>query len=176
MPLHKRMYISQITRKIDEHLNSHSCMSRVIFKMIAERSNGTSLTPFLDEYKRTPRFVSIIDISDELLASGLISTSELLVQAKQEIVLKKSSLLKHFQQISFVRKHDSESLTEMTLVIREDLLIESLVQRAQTIREAYIDCIVNNAERRDFITKNTMKSTKRLSSLSVHGNHLNYSI
>ncbi|CAF0923040.1 unnamed protein product [Adineta ricciae] len=160
--------LDRITRQIYEHLNSHSCMSRVVFKMIAERSNGTSLTPFLDEYNRTPRFISIIDIYDELLASGLISMSELLVQAKQEIVIKKSSLLKHFQQISFIRKHDAESLTEMTLVIREDLLIEFLAQRAQTIREAYIDCIVNNAERRDFITKNTIKSTKRLSSLSIH--------
>ncbi|CAF0920812.1 unnamed protein product [Adineta ricciae] len=160
--------LDRITRKIHEHLNSHSCMSRIVFKMIAERSNGTSLIPFLDEFNRTPRFISIIDIYDELLASGLISISELLVQAKQEIVIKKSSLLKHFQHISFIRKHDAESLTEMTLVIREDLLIEFLVQRAQAIREAYIDCIVNNAERRDFITKNTMKSTKRLSSLSIH--------
>ncbi|UJR31391.1 hypothetical protein I4U23_018885 [Adineta vaga] len=160
--------LNKITRKIHEHLNLHSCITRVVFKMIAEHSSGTSLTPFLDEFNQIPRLISIIDVYDDLLTSGLISISELLIISKQDIIIKKSSLLKHFQRISFIRKHDADLLAEMTLVIREDVLIEYLTQRAKTMRQAYIDCILKNDERRDFIMKNTIQSTKRLSSLSIH--------
>jgi len=139
--------------------------------MIAEHSNGTSLTPFLDEFHRTPRFISIIDIFDDLLASGLISTTELIVFSKQDIIIKKSSLLKHFQRLSFIRKRDADLLAEITLVMREDILIEYLTQRAMTMKQGYINCILNNDERRDFINKNRIESTKRLSSLSIHGDY-----
>jgi hypothetical protein len=138
--------------------------------MVAEHSNGTNLTPFLEEFNKTPRFLSIIDIFDDLLISGLISTTELIVFSKQEIIIKKSSLLKYFERISFFRKRDADLLAEITLVIREDDLIEYLTQRATIMKQAFISCILNNTERRDFITKNIIQSTKRLSSLSIHGN------
>jgi hypothetical protein len=137
--------------------------------MVAEQSDGTSLTPFLDEFRRTPRLVSILDICDDLLAAGLISISELLIFSKQEIVIKKSSLLKHFQRLAFIRKHDADLLAEVTLVMREDLLIGYLAERATAMRQAYINCILSDDERRQFITDNISRSTKRLSSLSIHG-------
>jgi len=165
--------LNKIKKKIQDHLNSHSCVTRVVLKMIAEHSNGTNLTPFLDEFNKTPRFISIIDIIDDLLQSGLISTTELIVYSKQDIIIKKSSLLKHFQRISFFRKHDVDSLAEISLVIREDDLIEYLTQRTITMKQGYINCILNTDERRDFITKNIIESTKRLSSVSIHRNSLN---
>ena len=96
--------------------------------MIAEHSNGTALTPFLDEFNKTPRLISIIDLFDDLLQSGLISTTELILQSKQDIIIKKSSLLKHFERISFFRKRDADYLAEISLVIREDNLIDYLTQ------------------------------------------------
>ncbi|CAF1261150.1 unnamed protein product [Adineta steineri] len=160
--------LNKISKKIHDHLNLHSCITRVAFKMVAEHSNGTSLTPYLDEFNRIPRFISIFDIFDDLINSGLISTTELIVYSKQDIIIKKSSLLKHFQRISFIRKHDADLLAEITLIIREDTLIDYLTQRAMIMKQAYINCILNNTERQDFITKNRIKSTNRLSSLSIH--------
>jgi hypothetical protein len=136
--------------------------------MLAEYSNGTNLTPFLDEFNQSPRLISIIDIFDDLISSGLISITELIVYSKQDIIIKKSSLLKHFERISFIHKRDVDLLAEMTLVIREDHLIEYLTQRTVMMKHAYIDCVLNNDEHRDFITKNLIGSTKRLSSLSIH--------
>ncbi|CAF1561008.1 unnamed protein product [Adineta steineri] len=159
---------NKISKKIHDHLNLHSCITRVAFKMVAEHSNGTSLTPYLDEFNRIPRFISIFDIFDDLINSGLISTTELIVYSKQDIIIKKSSLLKHFQRISFIRKHDADLLAEITLIIREDILIDYLTQRAMIMKQAYINCILNNTERQHFITKNRIKSTNRLSSLSIH--------
>ena len=138
--------------------------------MLGEYSNGTTLTPFLDEFNNSPRFISIIDIFDELISSGLISITELIVYSKQDIIIKKSSLLKHFERISFFHKRDADLLAEITLIIREDNLIEYLTQRTKIMKEAYINCILNNDERRDFINKNLIESTKRLSSLSIHSN------
>ncbi|CAF5144727.1 unnamed protein product, partial [Rotaria sp. Silwood1] len=45
---------------------------------------------------------------------------------------------------------------------------EYLTKRAMTIKEIFINSILNNDERRNFITKNCIESTKRLSSLSIH--------
>ena len=137
--------------------------------MVADRCNGTSLTPFLDEFHQTPHLISILDICDDLLASGLISIGELLVFSKQEIIIKKSSLLKHFQRLSFIRKPDADILAEVTLVMRDNLLIEHLTERATTMRQAYIDCILSDEQRRDFVANNISRSTKRLSSLAIHG-------
>ncbi|CAF3346668.1 unnamed protein product [Rotaria sp. Silwood2] len=162
----ERLY--KICKKIQDHLNLHSCITRVVLKMIAEHFNGTKLTPFLNEFNKVPRFISIIDIFDDLITSGLISTTELLVFSKQDIIIKKSSLLKHFESISFFHKRDADLLAEITLVMREDDLIEYLTQRAMTIKEIYINSILNNDQRRNFITKNLIESTKRLSSLSIH--------
>lgn len=140
--------------------------------MVAERCNGTSLTPFLDEFQQAPRLLSVLDIYDDLLSSGLVSSSELLISCKQESVVKKSALLKHFQRLSFVRKHDADLLSEGALVMREDLLVEHLTQRAATMRQAYIDCILSDDARRHFINKHISASTKRLSSLAIHGQRL----
>lgn len=164
--------LNKINKKIHDHLNSHSCITRVVLKMIIEHSNSTNLTPFLDEFNKKPRFISIIDIFDDLIRSGLISISELIIYSKQDIIIKKSSLIKHFEHISFIRKHDADLLAETTLVIREDNLIEYLIQRAKTMKQGYIDCILNTDERRDFIKKNLIPSTNRLSSVSIHRNYL----
>jgi hypothetical protein len=161
----------KINKKLQDYLNSHSCITRVVFKMIAEHSNGINLTPFLDEFNKTPRFLSIIDIFDDLYQSGLISTTELIVFSKQDIIIKKSSLFKHFERLSFIRKRDADLLAEISLVIREDDLIGYLTQRAITMKQAYINCILNSKERRDFLTKNLSQSTKRLSSVSIHRNY-----
>ena len=69
-------------------MNLHSCTTRVVLKMIAEHSNGTILTPFLNEFNRAPRFISIVDIFEDLISSGLISTTELLVYSRQDIIVK----------------------------------------------------------------------------------------
>jgi hypothetical protein len=161
----------KIQKKIFDYSNTHSCITRVVLKMIAEHSNGTILTPFLNEFNKTPRLISIIDLFDDLLQSGLISTTELILYSKQDIIIKKSSLLKHFERISFFRKRDADYLAEINLVIREDNLINYLIQRAQTMKQEYINCILNTDERRDFITKNILQSTKRLSSVSIHRNY-----
>ncbi|CAF4799948.1 unnamed protein product [Rotaria socialis] len=145
--------LNKICKKIQQHLNLHSCTTRVLLKMIAEHSNGTLLTPFLNEFNRAPRFISIVDIFEDLISSGLISTSELLVYSRQDIIIKKSSLLKHFESIAFFHKRDADLLAEITLIMREDDLIEYLTQRAKTIKETYINSILNNDERRDFIRK-----------------------
>ncbi|CAF1625727.1 unnamed protein product [Rotaria magnacalcarata] len=160
--------LNKICKKIQQHLNLHSCTTRVVLKMIAEHSNGTIVTPFLNEFNRAPRFISIVDIFDDLISSGLISTTELLVYSRQDIIIKKSSLLKHFESIAFFHKRDADLLAEITLIMREDDLIEYLTQRAKTIKETYINSILNNDERRDFITKNLIESKNRLSSLSIH--------
>lgn len=160
----------KIEKKIHEYANAHSCITRVVLKMLIERSHGTQLNPFLDQFDQTPRSISIVDLFDDLLQSGLISTTELILSAKQDIIVKKSALFKHFQRISFIRKHDADLLAEISLVIREDLLIESLTQRARIMKQAYIDCILNNEERRDFVQKNRLPSSKRLSSVSIHRN------
>ena len=154
-------------------MNLHSCTTRVVLKMIAEHSNGTILTPLLNEFNRAPRFISIVDIFEDLISSGLISTTELLVYSRQDIIVKKSSLLKHFESIAFFHKRDTDLLAEITLIMREDDLIEYLTQRAKTIKETYINSILNNDERRDFIRKNLIESKNRLSSLSIHGRFLN---
>ena len=135
--------------------------------MLAEHSNGTSLTPFLDEFRRMPRYLSVVDLLDDLLSSGLISTTELILSSKQEIVIKQSSLLKHFEQISFFRKRDADRLAQLTLVMREDELRALLTQRADLMKQAYIDCILNDSERRDFIAHHLIPSTHRLSPLAV---------
>lgn len=137
--------------------------------MIAEHHNGTILTPFLNEFNKTPRFISIIDIFDDLIASGLISISELLLYSKQDIVIKKSSLIKHFESISYFHKRDADLLAEITLVMREDDLIDCLIEHAKAFKQNYIDCILNNDERRNFIDRNLLESTKKLSSLSILG-------
>ncbi|CAF4553692.1 unnamed protein product [Rotaria socialis] len=160
--------LNKICKKIQQHLNLHSCTTRVVLKMIAEHSHGTILKPFLNEFNRAPRFVSIVDIFDDLISSGFISTTELLVYSRQDIIIKKSSLLKHFESIAFFHKRDADLLAEITLIMREDDLIEYLTQRAKTIKETYINSILNNDERRDFITKNLIESKNRLSSLSIH--------
>ncbi|CAF4417883.1 unnamed protein product, partial [Adineta steineri] len=64
--------------------------------------------------------------------------------------------------------HDADLLAEITLIIREDTLIDYLTQRAMIMKQAYINCILNNNECQDFITKNRIKSSNRLSSLSIH--------
>ena len=138
--------------------------------MIAEHANGTILTPFLNEFNKTPRLLPIIDIFDDLITSGLISTTELLLFSKQDIIIKKSSLIKHFERISFFHKRDADSLAEVTLIMREDDLIEYLTRRAMTVKQTYINCILNDDERRNFITQNLIDSTKKLSSISVQGN------
>ncbi|CAF4378899.1 unnamed protein product, partial [Rotaria sordida] len=51
--------------------------------------------------------------------------------------------------------------------MRENDLIEYLTQRAMVMKELYINSILNNDERRNFITNNLIESTKRLSSLSI---------
>jgi len=155
--------LSDIKEKISDYLNSHSCLTRVGFKMLIERSNGTNLSYFLDEFNKIPRYLSIIDLINDLSQSGLISTSELLLLTKQEIIIKKSSLIKHFQRISFIRKHDADLLAQMSLIIREDELIEFLTNRTRQIQDEYIKCILNTQERRDFI-----EQTKKLSSVSIH--------
>ncbi|CAF4356703.1 unnamed protein product, partial [Rotaria sordida] len=127
--------LNKICKKIQDHLNLHSCITRVVLKMISEHFNNTMLTPFLDEFNKIPRFISIIDIFDDLITSGLISTTELLVYSKQDIIIKKSSLLKHFESISFFHKRDADLLGEITLVMREDDLIEYLTQRAMIIKQ-----------------------------------------
>ena len=160
----------RIKEKIHAHANSHSCITRVVMKMIVEHSHGTNLTPFLDEFDKTPRYISIIDLFDDLLQSGLISTTELILSSKQEIIIQKSALFQHFERISFLRKRDADLLAEISLVIREDLLIEHLTQRTTTMKQAYIDCILNNDERRQFIEKNVLPWSKRLSSVSIHRN------
>ena len=137
--------------------------------MLAEQCNGTSLTPFLDEYHRHPRFLSIVDICDDLLESELIATSELMFFAKQEIIIKKSSLLKHFERISFFHKRDADLLAEVTLIANEDHLLEQLTERATAIKQAYIKCIVNTIEHEEFIQRKLSPLTGRLSSLSIHG-------
>lgn len=154
---------NKICKKIQGHANLHSCLTRVVFKMIAEHANGTTLTPFFNEFNKTPRLISIIDLMDDLIASGFISTTELLVYSKQDVIMKKSSLLKHFESISFIHKRDADLLAEITLVMREDDLIECLTQRVKTIKDIYISCILNTDERRNFI------KTNRLSLLSIHG-------
>jgi len=164
--------LNKIKKRIEDYLNFHSCITRVVLKMIVEHSNGTNLTPFLDEFNKTPRYISIIDIFDHLIQSGLISTTELILFSKQDIIIKKSSLLKHFERISFFHKHDVDLLAEISLIIREDNLIEYLTKRAITMKQAYINCILNTNERRDFITKNIIQSTQRLSSVSIHRNYL----
>lgn len=162
--------LQKVTKKIHDHLNMHSCVTRIVLKMIADHSNGTLLTPFLDEFNKIPRFISILDLFDDLIASGLISISELFVFSKQDIVIKKSSFLKHFESISFFHNRDADALSQTTLIIREDDLIERLTQRAKSLKENYIDCILNTNERRDFIANNRIESTKKLSLLSIHGN------
>jgi hypothetical protein len=165
--------LNKIIKKIQDYLNSHSCITRVVLKMIVEHSNGTNLTPFINEFNKTPRFISIIDIFDDLIQSGLISTTEIILYSKQDIIIKKSSLLKHFERISFFRKRDADLLAEISLIIREDDLIEYLTQRAMIMKQAYMNCILNTDERRDFITKNIIQSTNRLSSVSIHRNSSN---
>ncbi|CAF1566808.1 unnamed protein product, partial [Rotaria sordida] len=100
--------LNKICKKIQDHLNLHSCITRVVLKMISEHFNNTMLTPFLDEFNKIPRFISIIDIFDDLITSGLISTTELLVYSKQDLIIKKSFLLKHFESISFFHKSDAD--------------------------------------------------------------------
>ncbi|CAF1326041.1 unnamed protein product, partial [Rotaria sp. Silwood1] len=102
--------LNKICKKIQDHLNLHSCITRVALKMIGEHFNGTILIPFLNEFNKIPRFISIIDIFDDLITSGLISTIELLVLSKLDIIIKKSSLLKHFESISFFHKRDADLL------------------------------------------------------------------
>ena len=160
----------KIQKKIHDHSNSHSCITRVVLKMIAEHSHGTNLTPFLDEFNKIPRSISIITLLDDLLQSDLISTTELILYSKQDIIIKKSSLLKHFERISFFRKRDADRLAEISLVIREDHLIDYLTQRASAMKQAYINCILNSNERREFIARNLTESTHRLSSVSIHRN------
>lgn len=160
----------KIQKKIQEYANAHSCITRVVLKMLVEHSHGTQLNPFLDQFDQTPRYISIVDLFDDFLQSGLISTTELILSSKQDIIIKKSSLFKHFERISFIRKRDADLLAEISLVIRVDLLIESLTQRATMMKQAYIDCILNNDERRDFVQRNLLPSSKRLSSVSIHRN------
>ncbi|CAF4718004.1 unnamed protein product, partial [Rotaria sp. Silwood2] len=145
------------------------CITRVLIKMIIEYFNNTILTSFLDEFNKIPLFISIIDIFYDLITSRLISKTELLVYSKQDIIIKKSFLLKHFESISFFHKCDADLLAEITLVMREDDLIEYLTQRAMIVKETYINSILNNDERRNFITNNLIESTKRFSSFSIHG-------
>ncbi|CAF1558821.1 unnamed protein product [Rotaria sp. Silwood1] len=114
--------LNKICKKIQDHLNLHSCITRVVLKMIAEHFNGTILIPFLNEFNKIPRFISIIDIFDDLITS----------------------------------------------VIREDDLIEYLTKHAMTIKVIYTNSPLNNDERQNFITKNFIESTKRLSSLCIH--------
>ncbi|CAF1561816.1 unnamed protein product, partial [Rotaria sp. Silwood1] len=42
--------LNKICKKIHDHLNLHSCITRVVLKMIAEHFNGTILIPFLNEF------------------------------------------------------------------------------------------------------------------------------
>lgn len=137
--------------------------------MLAEHSNGTSVTPFLNEFHRMPRYLSVVDLLDDLLSSGLVSSTELILSSKQEIVIKESSLLKHFEQISFFRKRDADRLAQLTLVMREDELLSMLTQRAELMKQLYIDCILTESARRDFITNHLIPSTQRLTSLAVLG-------
>ncbi|CAF1237683.1 unnamed protein product [Rotaria sp. Silwood1] len=97
-------------KKIQNHLNLYSCITRVILKMIPEHFNGTILISFLNEFNKIPCFILIIDIFDDLITSDLISTIELLVLSKQDIIIKKSSLLKHFESISFFQKRNADLL------------------------------------------------------------------
>ncbi|CAF3633389.1 unnamed protein product [Rotaria sp. Silwood1] len=94
---------------IDQRLNK-LYITRVILKMIPEHFNGTILISFLNEFNKIPRFILIIDIFDDLIISDLISTIELLVLSKQDIIIKKSSLLKHFESISFFQKRNADLL------------------------------------------------------------------
>ena len=137
--------------------------------MVAEHSSGTSVTPFLDEFHRMPRYLSVVDLLDDLLSSGLISSTELILSSKQEIVIKESSLIKHFEQISFFRKRDADRLAQLTLVMREDELLVLLTQRAELMKQLYIDCILKDSARRDFVASHLMPSEQRLPSLAVHG-------
>jgi hypothetical protein len=137
--------------------------------MLAEHSNGTSVRPFLDEFHRLPRYLSVVDLLDDLLSSGLISSTELILSSKQEIIIKESSLVKHFEQISFFRKRDADRLAQLTLVMREDELLALLTQRAQLMKQLYINCVLTDGPRRDFITNHLIPSTHRLPALAVHG-------
>lgn len=85
--------LNKLKKKLNDYLNSHSCITRVVLKMIIEHSNNTNLTPFLNEFDKKPRLLSIIDIYNDLIQSGLISITELILYSKQDIVIKKSSLL-----------------------------------------------------------------------------------
>ncbi|CAF1526836.1 unnamed protein product, partial [Rotaria sp. Silwood1] len=42
--------LNKICKKIQDHLNLHSCITRVALKMIGEHFNGTILIPFLNEF------------------------------------------------------------------------------------------------------------------------------
>lgn len=174
MDFHEREDLDErllkIKDKIHTYANSHSCITRVVLKMIVEQSHGTHLTPFLDEFDKIPRYISIIDLFDDLLQSGYISTTELILSSKQDIIIKKSALFEHFERISFLRKRDADQLAEISLVIREDLLIEHLTQGAMIMKQMYINCILNTDERREFINRNLLPSNKKLSSVSIHRN------
>ncbi|CAF1360632.1 unnamed protein product, partial [Rotaria sp. Silwood1] len=112
--------LNKSCKKIQDHLNLHSCITRIVLKMVAEHFNGIMIIPFLNEFNKIPRFISIIDIFDDLIKSRLISTTELLVFSKQDIIIKKSSLLKHFESISLFYNRNADLLPEITLVMRED--------------------------------------------------------
>ncbi|CAF5117193.1 unnamed protein product, partial [Rotaria sp. Silwood1] len=46
-----------ICKKIQDHLNLHSCITLIVLKMIAEHFNGTMLIPFLNEFNKILRFM-----------------------------------------------------------------------------------------------------------------------
>ncbi|CAF1658714.1 unnamed protein product, partial [Didymodactylos carnosus] len=106
-----------IRKQINDHLTLHGCVSRFQLKMVAESTDGTRLTPFLNEFAKSPRQVPIIECTEDLLSSDLISIAELIIYSKSDIIVRKSSLLKHFEQVMFFRKRDADILSESTLVI-----------------------------------------------------------
>lgn len=136
--------------------------------MIIERSSGTSLDPFLDEFHRTPRTISIVNILEDLLATGFLSMSDLIFASKQDIVISKSSLLTHFDQISFLRKLDADRLAQSALVMREDELMNLLLERATTMKNLYQRSIFIDDERKAFVERYLIQSDHRLPSLAIH--------
>ena len=137
--------------------------------MLLEEHDGTRLEPFLDEFRRSPRHLSIIDLFDDLFASDLISLTDLILSSRHEIVVRKSDLIKHFDEISFLRQRDVDRLAQSTLVIREDQLNVLLDQRAEKMKNLYIKMIFDDEQRKEFIDEHLNQSNQRLTSLTIYG-------
>ena len=154
----------QIRKRVEALANRHSCVSRLQLKILIEQSDGTRLDPFLAEFRRSPRRLSLLDLLDELLRSDLVSLSDLFVASRREIVVRKSSLIEHFDGISFLRPRDVDRLAQSTLVIGEDELLALLDRRADTMRQFYIKTILVDERRKRFLDE-----TENVTSLTIHG-------